>query len=151
MSLTKFTSLGAKNSSPQMLKRTNATVGSHTDLPVSDMEKNVQVSPFSKVVVFSIVASSRKKRLIISVTHNKYVTSNPYQVLLLQNLLPWLSATYPDGNLAFNRMVRPRLLPVPFRVLGDQHDVIQIKLAAVSAGPESSRLWHLGHNAGRGQ
>ncbi len=38
-----------KKSSPLILKQIIAIAGTHTDLPVSDVDKNMQVSPFSKV------------------------------------------------------------------------------------------------------
>jgi hypothetical protein len=34
---------------PADTEANNATAGTHTDLPVSDVDKNMQVSPFSKV------------------------------------------------------------------------------------------------------
>ncbi len=63
--MTKFTFLGAKISSLLMLKRTSAKAGTHTDLLVVDVDKNVQVSPFSEaptnVIVLGHVASNEKK------------------------------------------------------------------------------------------
>jgi hypothetical protein len=41
---------GAKNNKSLMLKRPNATEGSGTDLPVSNVDRNVLVSPFSKAL-----------------------------------------------------------------------------------------------------
>ncbi len=39
-----------KTSLPLKLKRTGATAGTHTDLPAWDVDKNVQVSPFWKML-----------------------------------------------------------------------------------------------------
>jgi hypothetical protein len=38
------------------------------------------------------------KKAIISITDKKWVTPNPYDVLLHQDVLPWLSARRPNGN-----------------------------------------------------
>jgi hypothetical protein len=90
-----------KKSSPLILNQTNATAGTHTDLPVSDVDKNMQVSPFSKVPAKYIIrhcGERLKKVPIISIMDNGWVTANPYQALYHQNVLPWLFAKYSDGD-----------------------------------------------------
>jgi hypothetical protein len=64
----------------------------------------------SKVLVLGIVASN-----IRSIPSFPLWTINgslliPYQALLHQNVLPWVSATQPDRNSIFQGMVRPCLL-----------------------------------------
>jgi hypothetical protein len=46
-----------------------------------------------------------EKRAIISITDKKWVTPNPSQALLHQDVLPWLSARRPNGNSVFQHTV----------------------------------------------
>jgi hypothetical protein len=78
-----------------------------TDLPVTEVDESVRVSPFSKapakVMVLGIVASDGKKCPIIFVPNGEKVTADSYQALLRRHVIPWLSATYPEGNYVFQQ------------------------------------------------
>jgi hypothetical protein len=73
-----------------------------TDLPVTKVDESMRISPFSKapvkVMVLSIIASDGKKCPIIFVPDGEKVTADSYQALLRRHVIPWLSATYPEGN-----------------------------------------------------
>jgi hypothetical protein len=87
-----------KNSAPQRLKRASVTAGTHTDLQVLGVQARPVSKAPAKVTVLSIVAINRKKSPTISVTDGKWDSSDTYQSLLHQNVLPMLSNTYPEGN-----------------------------------------------------
>jgi hypothetical protein len=78
-----------------------------TDLPVTVVGESVRISPFSKapakVMVLGIVASDGKKCPIIFVPDGEKVTADSYQALLRRHVIPWLSATYPEGNYVFQQ------------------------------------------------
>jgi hypothetical protein len=73
----KFTFIWVRNSSLLTLKRTNATVGIHTDFPLSAVDKNEQLSSYSKkpgqVIVLGTLASDRKNCPIISATDGERI------------------------------------------------------------------------------
>jgi hypothetical protein len=54
-------------------------------------------------MVLGVVASNGKKCLIIFVPDGKKVTANSYQALLRRHIIPWLSATDPEGNYVFQQ------------------------------------------------
>ncbi len=62
-----------------------------TDPPVSEVNKNIRISPFSKapakVMVLGIMASDGKDCLIIFIPDSIKVTANSYQALLHQNVM----------------------------------------------------------------
>jgi hypothetical protein len=76
---------------------------------VTEVDKNVRISPFSKapgkLMVLSVVAvaSDDKKCPIIFVPDGEKVTADTYQALLRQHVIPWLYATYPEGNYVFQQ------------------------------------------------
>ncbi len=78
-----------------------------TDLPVTEVDESVRISPFSKapakVMVLGVVASNGKKCPIIFVPDGHKVTADSYQALLHRHVMPWLSAKYPEGNYVFQQ------------------------------------------------
>jgi AraC-like DNA-binding protein len=78
-----------------------------TGLPVSEVDEKIRISPFSKVpakvMVLRVVSSDGKKCPIIFVPNGKKITFVSYQTLLCKHMMPWLSATYPEGNYVFQR------------------------------------------------
>ena len=52
-------------------------------------------------MVLGIVASDSKKCPPISIKQGVKINAQVYQRLLRYNVLPWLKATYPDGNYVF--------------------------------------------------
>jgi hypothetical protein len=108
-----------------MLKRTNASAGTHKDLLLSDMDKNVRISHISKapaiVMVLGIVASDRKCCPIISVTNGdlsgptpaKFVALAPCYICILVEIK------------FFIMMVCSCLPPFPFEVSEGQYDHVQ--------------------------
>jgi hypothetical protein len=76
-------------------------------LLVTEVDESVRISPFSKalakVMVLGVEASDGKKCLIIFIPDGEKVTANSYQALLRRHVMPWLSATYPEGNYVFQQ------------------------------------------------
>ncbi len=58
-------------------------------------------------MVLGVIASNGKKCPIIFVPDGKKITANSYQALLRQHVIPWLSATYPEGNYVFQQDSAP--------------------------------------------
>jgi hypothetical protein len=85
------------NSSPLTLKSTSATVGIHTDLPVSDVDKKCAAKPLLKGDSKSNSpwpwGERWRKVSLISDTDDELVTAISCHELLHQSVLPWLSAT----------------------------------------------------------
>jgi hypothetical protein len=77
-----------------MLKRDNATEGSGTDLPVSNVDRNVLVSPFSKalakVIVLGNVAHTEKSDPSFLLQTMNGSPQFPYQALPHQQHGPLL-------------------------------------------------------------
>ncbi len=72
-----------------------------TDLPVTEVDESVRISPFSKapakVMILGVVARGGNKCPIIFVLDSEKVTADSYQALLRRHVIPWLSAMYPEG------------------------------------------------------
>jgi hypothetical protein len=85
-----------------MLKRTSATAGIHKDLTVSDVDKMHRLALFSKApakIFFLHMWRARGKSVpSCPLRDNEWVTASLYQALIQQNVLSWISASYPDGN-----------------------------------------------------
>ncbi len=77
------------------------------DLSVTEVDDSVRISPFSeapvKVTVLGLVASDGKKCPIMFLLDGEKVTADSYQALLRRHDIPWLSATYPEGNYVFKQ------------------------------------------------
>ncbi len=76
-------------------------------LPVSEVDKTIRISPFSKapekVMVLGVVDGDGKKCPIIFIPDGEKITADSYQTLLRWHVMPWLSATYREGNYAFQQ------------------------------------------------
>ncbi len=72
---------------------------------MSEVDEKIQISPFSKatakVMVLGVVSSDGKKCLIIFVPDGEKITADSYQAWFLWHVMPWLSATYLEGNYVF--------------------------------------------------
>ncbi len=111
----------------------------------------------AKVMVLSVVTNDRKKSHICFILEGKLITTDSYQTLLQQHVLPWVSATsLVEITHIYCRPYSPECIYC--RPDGTwAHTVISIHspwkcalvkdgLACVFARAESSDLWRLGLN-----
>jgi hypothetical protein len=83
------------------------------DLLVFEVDKNIQSSAFLRSWQRSWSSGlkpSLLKYLVTFVPDSEKVIAGSYQAFLRQHVMPWFSATYPEGNYMFQQDGAPRYI-----------------------------------------
>ena len=101
-----------------------------SDQPVNEVDPRIRFNPVNKhpqkVMVLGVIGSDGQKCPIIFVDANEKINRLVYEGLLDRHVIPWVKATYPEGNVVFQQDGAP----------AHNAAAVQVKLTEELGGPD---------------